>query len=162
MRLIAGSEPVRLYASGGQDVNHLDEAYDGERPDIVDNAYVVVDFANGVRAMLDLCMFAEASRDQEEIAAVGDRGKVECGIPSSRLIVGRREPLELSTEIIPVDQALLAAGHHHGSTFYQHEAFQACIRSGAAPEVSLADGRMAVAMGVAAERSIKERRVVTF
>jgi hypothetical protein len=40
-------------------VNHLDERYDGERPDILDNAYVVVDFASGARALLDLCMFAE-------------------------------------------------------------------------------------------------------
>jgi predicted dehydrogenase len=162
MRLITGSEPVRLYASGGQDVNHLDEAYDGETPDIVDNAYVVVEFANGIRAMLDLCMFAEASRDQEEIAAVGDRGKVECGIPSSRLIVGKRQPLELTTEVIPIDQALLVAGEHHGSTFYQHQAFQACVQNGTPPEVSLADGRMAVAMGVAAERSIKTGQPVTF
>ena len=160
MRLITGSEPIRLYASGGQDVNHLNESYAGRRPDIVDNAYVVVDFANGVRAMLDLCMFAEASRDQEEIAATGDRGKVECGVPSSRLVIGRREPLELSSEIVPVDQSLLAAGHHHGSTFYQHLAFAACIEHGTPPEVSLEDGRMAVVMGAAAERSIREHRPV--
>jgi predicted dehydrogenase len=162
MRLITGSEPVRLYASGGQDVNHLDEAYDGERPDIVDNAYVVVDFASGTRAMLDLCMFAEASRDQEEITAVGELGKVECGIPSSRLTIGKRQPLELATEIIPIDQALLVAGQHHGSTFYQHEAFLAAIRDGTEPEVTLEDGRRAVAMGVAAERSIKTGEPVTF
>jgi predicted dehydrogenase len=162
MRLITGAEPVRLYASGGQDVNHLDERYDGEQPDIVDNAYVIVDFTNGVRAMLDLCMFAEASRDQEEIAAVGDRGKVECGIPSSRLTVGLRQPLELRSEIIPVDQALLAAGEHHGSTFYQHQAFLAAIRNGTAPEVTLHDGRQAVAMGAAAEWSIRTHQPVTF
>jgi myo-inositol 2-dehydrogenase / D-chiro-inositol 1-dehydrogenase len=162
MRLVIGAEPVRLYASGGQDVNHLDERYGGERPDIVDNAFVVVDFANGVRACLDLCMFAEASRDQEEIAATGELGKVECGVPSSRLIVGRREPLELASEIVPVDQALLAAGHHHGSTFYQHRAFQLCIRHGTQPAVSLEDGRMAVQMGAAAERSIREHRPVDF
>lgn len=162
MRLITGAEPTRLYASGGQDVNHLDERYDGRTPDIVDNAYVVVDFANGVRALLDLCMFAEASKDQEEIAATGDAGKVECGVPSSRLLIGRREPLELQSEIVPVDQRLLAAGHHHGSTFYQHEAFAACIRHGTPPEVSLEDGRAAVAMGAAAERSIAEHRPISF
>lgn len=161
MRLITGAEPVRLYASGGQDVNHLDETYGGERPDIVDNAFVVVDFANGARACLDLCMFAEASRDQEEIAATGDRGKVECGVPSSRLIIGRREPLELSSEIVPVDQALLAAGHHHGSTFFQHQRFAAAVRDGTPPEVGLEDGRMAVAMGAAAEESIRTRLPVT-
>ena len=30
MRLITKSDPVRVYASGGQDVNHLDETYDGK------------------------------------------------------------------------------------------------------------------------------------
>ena len=59
MRLVAGADPVRVMASGGQDVNHLDEVYDGRVPDIVDNAFVIVDFANGVRGALDLSMFAE-------------------------------------------------------------------------------------------------------
>jgi len=36
-------------ASGGQDADHLDEVYDGHTPDIVGNAFVIVDFANGVR-----------------------------------------------------------------------------------------------------------------
>ena len=54
MRLITGSEAVRVYCSGAMDVNHLDERYDGETPDIIDNSYTTVDFANGVRAMLDL------------------------------------------------------------------------------------------------------------
>ena len=35
-----------VMASGGQDVNHLDEVYNGERSDIMDNAYVIVEFAN--------------------------------------------------------------------------------------------------------------------
>jgi len=162
MRLIVGAEAVRLYASGGQDVNHPDETYGGERPDIVDNGYVVVDFANGVRAMLDLCMFAEVSRDQEEIAAVGDRGKVECGTPSSRLWIGRRDTGELTEEVVPVDETVLAAGQHHGSTYYQHRAFQKLVKQGGRPEVNLHDGRMAVMMGAAAERSMRERVPVTF
>jgi hypothetical protein len=45
-------------------------------PDILDNAYVVVDYENGARGMLDLCMFAEGSRNEQEICVVGDRGKV--------------------------------------------------------------------------------------
>ena len=49
MRLIAGCDPVRVMASGGQAVNHLDEVYNGEASDIWDNAYVIVDFANGFR-----------------------------------------------------------------------------------------------------------------
>ena len=64
MRLIVGAEAVRVYCSGAMDVNHLDEAYDGKRPDIIDNSYTRVDFANGVRAMLDLSMFAEGAENQ--------------------------------------------------------------------------------------------------
>ncbi len=45
-------------------------------PDILDNAYVVVDYENGARGMLDLCMFAEGSRNEQEICVVGDIGKV--------------------------------------------------------------------------------------
>ena len=32
MRLVIGAEPVRVMASGAQDVNHLDESYAGETP----------------------------------------------------------------------------------------------------------------------------------
>ena len=52
-RILGGAQAVRVYASGGMDVNHLDETYMvngvNRRPDIIDNAYVVVDFENGVR-----------------------------------------------------------------------------------------------------------------
>lgn len=163
MRLIIGAEPARIYASGAQDVNHLDERIDGEVPDILDNAYVVVDFENGVRSMLDLCMFAEASRDQEEIAATGDLGKVECGIPSSTLVVGERQPVErigvalpLIRETVPVDPALLELGHHNGATYFQHERFLRMIRDGGRPEVTVEDGMKAVIMGSAAELSVEE------
>ncbi|MGD9933574.1 MAG: Gfo/Idh/MocA family protein, partial [Dehalococcoidia bacterium] len=91
MRLVTCSEPVRVYASGAQDLNHLDERYEGETPDILDNAFVIVDFENGVRAMLDLCMFAEGSKNQEEIAATGSRGKVEAFLPSSKVTLASRE-----------------------------------------------------------------------
>jgi predicted dehydrogenase len=162
MRLIIAAEPVRLYASGGQAVNHLNERYDGETPDIVDNAFVIVDFDNGVRACLDLCMFAETSRDQEEIAAVGDVGKIECGIPSSTVTIGRRKASRLERISVPVDAGLLAAGHHHGSTFFQHKRFFDMIRNSGAPDVTLEDGLKAVAMGAAAETSIRTGLPVRF
>ncbi len=169
MRLITGSEPTRIYASGGQDVNHLDERIDGEVPDILDNAYVVIDFQSGVRAMLDLCMFAEASRDQEEITATGDKGKVECGVPSSTLTIGERQPVErmgialpLHREIVPVDPDLLELGHHNGATFFQHERFLRMIQEGGGPEVTVEDGLRAVAMGAAAERSVTEGTPIQF
>ena len=90
MNVILQERPWRVMASGAQDVNHLDETYDGRTPDILDNAFVIVDYPSGARALLDLCMFAEATHHQEELSVVGERGKVEALIPSNIVRVGRR------------------------------------------------------------------------
>lgn len=175
MRLIAGSDPVRVMASGGQAVNHLDETYGGQTPDIWDHAYVIVDFASGLRAMLELCMFAEGARYQEEIGAVGPRGKIECLVPGPgrfwprhlgappvpRVIVSPREPKGPVELDVPVDPTLLAAGDHNGSTWYQHRGFADVVRGLRPPEVTLHDGWWAVAMGQAAQRSAASGESVT-
>ncbi|MDC6447721.1 Gfo/Idh/MocA family oxidoreductase [Alphaproteobacteria bacterium] len=167
MRLVIQSEPIKVYASGDQDVNHLSETYDGKTPDIIDNAFVIVDFENGVRGLLDLCMFAENSEYQEEIVAVGDIGKIETFVPShtsgkdsSEVRIGLRKDNEVKINEVKVDKEILAAGHHHGSTYFEHLAFIKAIQNNTPPEVSLRDGLMSVVIGEAAEKSIKENRVV--
>ncbi|KAG2576695.1 hypothetical protein PVAP13_6NG053000 [Panicum virgatum] len=90
MRLFAAANPVRVMASGAIDVNHKDEMYEGKVPDIIDNAYVIVEFDNGSRGMLDLCMFAEGSRNEQEISVVGDTGKGEAFVPESIVRFGKR------------------------------------------------------------------------
>lgn len=165
MRLITQAEPVRVYCSGAMDVNHLDEAYQGERPDIIDNSYTTVDFSNGVRAMLDLSMFADGAENQEEIAAVGDQARLEVLIPEGAIIhsprVGFRNPKQATRRVVEVDPAALNAGSHHGSTFYEHQKFIAAVRGEGPVEVTAHDGLMAVAIGTAAELSAREKRVVT-
>lgn len=162
MNVVVGARPERIMASGAQDVNHRDEVYDGKASDILDNAYVIVEYANGVRAMLDLCMFAEAGRHQSEIVAVGDLGKVESYLPVSELSIGirGRHWFTTDTEHITAPEVPYM-GHHEGSSYVEHVQFRDAIRRGAAPEVSLEDGLLSVAMGVAAHRSIDERRPVT-
>ncbi|MDJ1017487.1 MAG: Gfo/Idh/MocA family oxidoreductase [Paracoccaceae bacterium] len=167
MRLILKSEPVRIVASAGQDVNHKDERYAGEAPDIWDGAYVIVEFENGCRAMLELCMYAEGSRYQEEITAVGPDGKIEAMVPGpgrfwpthlgappvAQVVVSPRQPKGPMSVEIPVDPTILDAGDHNGSTFYQHARFLEIVRQGGRPEVSLTDGARAVEMGLAAQRA---------
>jgi myo-inositol 2-dehydrogenase / D-chiro-inositol 1-dehydrogenase len=164
MRLIVRSEAVRVYCSGAMDVNHLDERYDGERPDIIDNSYTVVDFANGVRAMLDLSMFAEGSERQEELAAVGDKAKLEVFIPPGELVFSPRTPLgapkKVTRELIEVNADALAAGSHFGATYFQHRAFIDAVRAGGPAQVTADDGLQAVAIGAAAELSAREKRAV--
>ncbi|MEZ5477933.1 MAG: Gfo/Idh/MocA family oxidoreductase [Thiolinea sp.] len=175
MRLLLDSESVRVFASGGVDVNHLDERYDGATPDILDNAYVIVDFADGKRALLDLCMFAEGSRYQEEISVTGSQAKLECFIPgpgrfwpeaslgappTPQLVLSPRDPKGPQVMDIPVDAALLAAGDHNGSTYYQHLGFRRAILEQGKVEVSVDDGLRAVVIGMAAQAAIASGRAM--
>lgn len=155
MNCFVGADPVRVYASGSQDVNHLDEVYDGRTPDIIDNAFTIVDYANGVRAMLDLCMFAEQSPNEVEIAVTGSAGKLEAHLPASRLVATRRDTPGHRVEEFELAPELRSAGAHHGSTYYEHVAFAEAIRNGTPPAVSAWDGAVAVAIGAAAEESAK-------
>ena len=176
MRLIMKAEPVRVMSSAGQDVNHLDEVYDGATSDIWDGAFVIVDFENGKRAMLELCMYAEGSRYQEEICAVGPEGKIEVKVPGPtrfwltalgpppvpRIIVSPRNPVGPREIEVPVDPTLLDAGDHNGSTFYQHQKFLDVVRGIGMPEVTLADGAKAVELGLAAQKSAGIGEAVRF
>lgn len=161
MRHIVRAEPVRVFCSGAMDVNHRDERYGDHMPDIIDNAFAVVDFANGVRASLDLCMFAEGSHNQEEIAATGDQAKLEVFIPDGTLVFSPRAPKGVTRETVEVDDHVLSAGSHHGATFFQLKAFVAAALGGGKADVSADDGMRAVAMGIAAEVSAREKRAVT-
>ena len=174
MRLILKAEPTRVMASGGQVNNHLDEDYDGRTPDIWDSGYILVDFDSGARALLDLCMFAEGSTWNEEISAVGKRGKIECKIPgpqrfwqddwgpqpAPKILEYSRTAAPLTREIA-IDENLLSAGDHHGSTYFQHKRFlQFVCGELPKPDVTLEDGIQAVRMGMAAQDSVKLGRII--
>ncbi|MGA0236128.1 MAG: Gfo/Idh/MocA family oxidoreductase, partial [Alphaproteobacteria bacterium] len=85
-------EPVAVMGMGGQAVNHLNEEYNGERPDIFDHGFVTVEFESGAKAQLDLCMFAEGSENQEEITLVGNDAKLEVKIPEGIITFMPRRP----------------------------------------------------------------------
>nr|WP_298897793.1 Gfo/Idh/MocA family oxidoreductase [uncultured Altererythrobacter sp.] len=154
MRHTLRDEPVRIFASGAQDVNHLDEQYDGEVPDILDNAYVSVDFAGGARAVLDLCMFAEGAEQQEEIYALGAKGRLDVQIPAANVTWSPRDKSGPIVEHVATPQDALAAGDHHGATYFQLQEFHEALFSGGAPTVNAVDGLRSVRMGAAAQQSI--------
>ena len=164
MRNIIRSEPTRVYCSGNMDINHQDERYGGRKPDIIDNSFTVVDFANGTRAMLDLCMFADGAEHQEEISATGDKARLDVLIPPGEMImsprVGFRQPKQVTRETIHVDPVALKAGSHFGATFYQQRAWIDAILNGAPVQVTAQDGLQSVRMGAAAELSAATGRAV--
>lgn len=180
---IMKAKPVRVMGSGSQDVNHLDEVYDGKRSDIVDNAYVIIEFEGGQRACMDICMFAEASRHQEEIACVGDAGKIEAFAPAHgaegddenvpNFVIGKKAerqvsgaeapaPIKPEEHHISIDEKLMAAGDHCGATYYELELFAYVASSGGPAHVTAIDGMLAVALGLAAHMAIDEQRIVQF
>lgn len=164
MNLVVAARPVRVYASGGQDVNHLHEEFgrpDGTtaRSDVLDNAFVIIDYANGARGSLDLCMFAEGGRYEQELVAVGDRAKIETTVPGDTVRVGPRHGgcIEIPA---PVGADISYEGFHHGSSYREHLEFIAALRSGSAPTVGVDDGLWSVAVGAAAHHSIDRGRPV--
>ncbi|PKU75489.1 uncharacterized protein LOC110101716 isoform X2 [Dendrobium catenatum] len=166
MRLFTAANPVRVMASGSIDVNHKDEIYDGKVPDIIDNAYVIVEFNNGSRGMLDLCMFAEGSKNEQEISVVGDTGKGEAFVPESIVRVGSRSDGRPGVRTFEAqDKRIKYEGLHHGSSYLEHLDFLAAVKaqssSDGSPAVDLNDGLLSVAIGVAGQLSIKEGRFVT-
>jgi myo-inositol 2-dehydrogenase / D-chiro-inositol 1-dehydrogenase len=173
MDLILREKPLRIFASGGQRVNHLDEVYNGKRSDILDSAYCIIEYPSGARAMLDLCMFAEGSMDNEHVVVVGDEGKLESMLPSLTLRHSRREDwgrkaywgqpsgTGKGVQVRRVwDDSIKYAGNHFGASFVEHQKFAAAIRNGTPPEITLEEGLRAVATGLAAHKSIDEGRVV--
>lgn len=161
MRHILRDEPVRVFASGAQDVNHLDELYEGETPDILDNAFVMLDFAGGARAVLDLCMFAEGSPSQEEISAVGPKGKLEVKLPGGFVTWAPRDKSGPFEEHIGVPADALAAGDHHGATYFQQRDFHEALVNGTPPLITARDGYRSVVIGAAAHESIATGQPVT-
>jgi hypothetical protein len=114
--------------------------------------------------MLDLSMFADGAENQEEITAVGDKARLDVLIPAGEIIysprVGFGGAKAPQRRVVDVDETALKAGTHHGSTFYEHQKFNAAVRGEGPVEVTAHDGLMAVAIGTAAEISAREHRVV--
>lgn len=120
-------------------------------------------------------MYAEGSAYQEEMTAVGPLGKIEAKVPGpghfwpthlgappvSQVILSPRAPKGPQVIDVPIDEALLAAGDHNGSTFYEHVRFLNVVREGGVPEVTLRDGMRAVEIGMAAQEAAATGRAVT-
>lgn len=160
MNLVIPGNPVRTLASGAQSVNHLDEVYNGEVPDILDNAYVIVEYDDGARAMLDLCMFAEGSKYEQMIAVTGDSGKLETTVPGDELFISKRERNSGKAIPITMDPQVKHEGFHHGSSFLEHRGFIDAIREGKPAAVTTRDGLMSVLVGAAAQQSIETGQAV--
>lgn len=159
--LFAQSRPVRVYATGSQAVNFKDFEYNGEKSDILDNAFVDVGYENGVRANFNLCMFAPMF--YEEMILCGDQGRlkaweneefIDAKRPNSHLEVmcGQDRPSKIMNPIYP---EYMARTGHHGGTFVERMAFIDAIEGRPTTAATVAEGFWSVVVGIAAETSVK-------
>jgi myo-inositol 2-dehydrogenase/D-chiro-inositol 1-dehydrogenase len=99
MRLITGNEAnlSRMRTMAQRGLNYDDEPpvnVGGEFVPIIDAAYVTLPFQSPekVKAMgcLELCMYADGSRHQEEIIVTGTKGRLEAYMPENKVYLFQR------------------------------------------------------------------------
>lgn len=133
--------------------------------DVIDGGYTLLELSNGVMCCLELSMFAEGARHQEEITITGDKGRLEAYLPEMTVYkymrpdetvwTDRTEPPPPTVpEIYRLGAAAPHEGYHHGSTYREWLHFLEQLgREDFAPAVSLEDGIRAVQCGLSATKS---------
>jgi predicted dehydrogenase len=166
MNMFAQAAPVRVYASGGMNVNFTNFEYNGAKSDILDNAFVIIDYANGVRANFSLCMFAPLF--YEELVVCGDQGRLRAFeqkdyLPSSGLhsqldiMCGDNRP---SRRMTPSYPKWIEDSGHNGATFFEHVYFVDNIEGKPTNTASAREGLWSVIVAAAAQESIRQGQVV--
>ncbi len=167
LNLFAGVAAGRAsMPSGSQAVNFREFEYAGQKSDILDNAFVIVTYANGVRANFNLCMFSPMF--YEELVLCGDEGRLkafenEDFLPEARpathleILCGDHRPTQISQPCYP--QFIQQSGHY-GATYFEHVNFINNIEGKQTRTASAAEGFWSVVVGAAAEASVKAGKPV--
>lgn len=150
--MIMGCKPTRVYASGDNQVEY-------KHTDVLDNAFVTVDYENGSRAMLSLCLFAPNLTTQKqmyqfELGLLGDRGRLE--IRGDHLYLWDREGK--SEEHYEYLRSNFEA--HNEDINPSLVELADCIRNNKKPYTDLSTGLNSALVALAAERSAEQQRPV--
>jgi predicted dehydrogenase len=161
--------PTRVYATGDQQAVKLDGDMQPGVPgegfqfdadsvnNIIDNAWVNIEFSDGKIANLGLSLFAN-NRDLP-IGVIGSKGWIEVNVQQKKLFLNRGQ--QGYTEIIEPEKKsheLADAGHSGGARELLE--FYNCICYNEKPFCDGKIGRDSLLAALAAEKSIKERRIV--
>ncbi|MGC9399849.1 MAG: Gfo/Idh/MocA family protein [Anaerolineae bacterium] len=166
LNLFAQSRPASVYATGSMAINFVDFEYEGEASDILDNAFVLINYENGVRARFDLCMFAPMF--YEELIVCGDEGRLRSyhntdflPVPRAHthleIVQGDRRPSRISTPCYPT---FIEESGHDGATFYEHVNFVDNIEGKETNTATAEEGFWSIVVGYAAEQSVKRGEIV--
>lgn len=167
-----GAKAKKVSAFGGQNVikfgeKHLIQcAYCAEPPKVIDtssihdNAFVNIEYENGARANLGLCLFLKPgsiSPNYLEIGAIGSKGIELLSNQETGLLKiyssEKKENQDLSMK-------LTGREFGHVGAMEEHVEFIECIRSGKKPVADIEIAWQSLLVALAAQKSIEEERVV--
>ncbi len=161
--------PKKVFAMGGQHVvkqGHKIQcsysSHQGEilvNPTIVDHANVLIEYENGAKGNLGLCMYELQPIEGLEIGIMGDNGAWALAKKDLNLIIASG-PISKMEEV-SVDYYSDNEGIGHIGCQIERREFLECIKTRKQPYANLLIGREACVVSLAAEKSIKEKRTVS-
>ncbi|TFG30732.1 MAG: Gfo/Idh/MocA family oxidoreductase [Promethearchaeota archaeon] len=163
------SPPKQVYAMGGQHVykpghriqcaysSHQGESLD--EPNIVDHANVLIEYENGAKGNLGLCMYEIEPIEGLEIGIMGDNGAWALAKKDNKLIIAGG-PVEKIREI-PVDYYSDNERVGHIGCQTERREFLNCVKNRTQPYANLLIAREACVISFAAEQSIKRGSTVS-
>ena len=166
INLMAAARPVSVYASGGRAVNFLGFEKSGNSSDIDDHAFVIIEYANGIRANFTLNMFSPDF--YEEMVVVGTHARLvaterfsflQQGATQAHIAVEQSEPLASRQTSVSYPAVVENSGHH-GATFFEHIAFADQLAGNVVDAATVADGFWSMVVASAAQHSMREKCVV--
>lgn len=164
---MCGKKPVKVCAFGGSDVLYKkgqetavikigDVLKEIKQPEVIDNGWVIVEYEDGVRASLGLCMFSERGNELE-IGIIGDKGKVEVYGKSGIINVYDRNSNDVCKyDVLPMYQEEKL----HSGIVDMHLSFYECLVKKMQSVVNAQIGKDSIEIAVAAQKSIDENRIV--
>ncbi len=139
---LSGSVPLKVCSFGGRDVLR---DFQG-----VDNAYILVEYREGIRANLGFCCFTNPSK--LDFLIIGEEGRLESNLFSSSIICFDKEGKKEEISLSQTDPGFLG----------EHEEFISCIEKGSKPLTSGEESLKAMLIAFYAEESIKKEKVISF
>lgn len=149
LRLWVKSDPTTVYATGNI-LKHTTGS--GRSSEIIDNAWIVNDYASGARGMVGICFLAGPQQPHyREFGVMGTEGKIFFTWEGNETI-----HVTLTNGATMTYDAGLGA-ELRGGMFAD---FVDCVRTGRQPLVTGEMARASLLVPMAAEKSIEEKRVV--
>lgn len=137
------ADPVRVGAFTGQHALT-------RNTDAADHGTVIVEYENGVKATLELCLFAPFSHEGHRFyVARGSDGLLRSPLESGDIELFTRDE---RTEITVGQHGRNASGHG-GADLHEVKTFLECLRGRTEPPATISDAKRAAAIAIGADRS---------